>query len=525
MLTPDLREVARQAMIDEGFDPNPDPAVRAELANVGKHPETGAPLRDLRNLLWSSVDNDDTRDLDQIEFAEEVGSGAVTAGSGGPGAEKTLEWRLYIGVSDVDSEAPKGSAIDAHAAAQTTSVYTGAAIFSMIPPELSAGATSLFEGADRKAVVVAMIMGADGSVKSTEIFRARVTNKAQLTYSAVGAWLDSGTAVSERISRTPQLESGAATPAKIPGTPELEAQLRLQAKIAAALRQTRLDNGALEIDTVEARAVSQDGKVTAIEKSQKNKATDLIEDFMIAANGSVARFLEGRNVSSIRRIVRSPERWARIVELAKQYGRNLPPEPDPMALHDFMLERRASDPDHFPDLSLAVVKLLGPGEYILDQPGVAEPGHFGLAVQDYTHSTAPNRRYADLVTQRIVKAVLANNPPPYTDDELTAIARNCTLKEDAARKVERTVRKIAAAILFSDRIGQRFTAIVTGKNQSGTFVRVLDPPVEGMLVRGGAGVDVGDEIDVELLSTNPKRGFIDFGRLGDTPMPNPPGKR
>ena len=541
MLTPDLREVARQAMIDGGFDPNPDPAVHAELANVGKHPDTGAPLRDLRNLLWSSVDNDDTRDLDQIEFAEEVSGGTAAAGGVSPGANRvlgteggvatavdrgeTLEWRLYIAVSDVDSEAPKGSAIDAHAAAQTTTVYTGATIFSMIPPELSAGATSLFEGADRKAVVVAMIVGADGAVKSAEIFRARVTNKAQLTYSAVGAWLDSGTAAAGSISRTPQLESGATKPARVSGTPELEAQLRLQAKIAAALRQTRLDNGALEIETVEARAVSDDGRVTAIEKSQKNKATDLIEDFMIAANGSVARFLEGRDVASIRRIVRSPERWARIVELAKQYGKNLPPEPDPMALHDFMLERRASDPDHFPDLSLAVVKLLGPGEYILDQPGVVEPGHFGLAVQDYTHSTAPNRRYADLVTQRIVKAVLANTPPPYTDDELTAIARNCTLKEDAARKVERTVRKIAAAILFSDRIGQRFKAIVTGKNQSGTFVRVLDPPVEGMLVRGGAGVDVGDEIDVELLSTNPKRGFIDFGRVGDTPLPNPPGKR
>ena len=366
-------------MIDEGFDPDPDPAVRAELQNVGKHPDTGAPLRDLRNLLWSSIDNDDTRDLDQIEFAEEVSG----------------DWRLYIGVSDVDSEVPKGSAIDAHAAAQTTSVYTGAAIFSMIPPELSAGATSLFEGADRKAVVVAMIVGADGTVKSAEIYRARVTNKAQLTYSAVGAWLDSGAATPEKVSRTPQLE----------------AQLRLQAKIAAALRKTRLDNGALEIETVEARAVSQNGKVTAIEKSQKNTATDLIEDFMIAANSSVARFLEGRNVSSIRRIVRSPERWERIVELAKQYGRNLPAEPDPMALHDFMLERRASDPDHFPDLSLAVVKLLGPGEYILDQPGVEEPGHFGLAVQDYTHSTAPNRRYADLVTQRIVKAVLAERSP------------------------------------------------------------------------------------------------------------------
>ena len=509
MLTPDLRGVARQAMIDEGFDPNPDPAVRAELQNIGKHPDSGAPLRDLRNLLWSSVDNDDTRDLDQIEFTEEVSTAAVAVGSVGPVAEKPLEWRLYIGVSDVDSEAPKGSAIDAHAAAQTTTVYTGAAIFSMIPPELSAGATSLFEGADRKAVVVVMIVAADGAVKSAEIFRARVTNKAQLAYSAVGEWLDSGTATPEKISRTPQLE----------------AQLRLQAKIAAALRKTRFDNGALEIDTVEARAVSQNGKVTAIEKSEKNAATDLIEDFMIAANGSVARFLEGRKVSSIRRIVRSPERWERIVELAKQYGRNLPPSPDAMALHDFMLERRASDPDHFPDLSLAVVKLLGPGEYILDQPGVVEPGHFGLAVQDYTHSTAPNRRYADLVTQRIVKAVLANNPPPYTDDELSAIARNCTLKEDAARKVERNVRKIAAAILFSDRIGQRFKAIVTGKKPGGTFVRVVDPPVEGMLVRGGGGVDVGDEIEVELLSTNPRRGFIDFGRVGDTPMPNPPGKR
>jgi len=494
VLTPDLRDIARQAMIDEGFDPDPDPAVRAELQNIGKHPDTGAPLRDMRNLLWSSIDNDDTRDLDQIEFAEVVSEG---------------EWRLYIGVSDVDSEVPKGSAIDAHAAAQTTSVYTGAAIFSMIPPELSGGATSLFDGADRKAIVVAMIVGADGMVKSAEIFRARVTNKAQLTYSAVGAWLDSGASAPEKVSKTPQLE----------------AQLRLQATIAGALRKTRLDNGALEIETVEARAVSQNGKVTAIERTQKNSATDLIEDFMIGANGSVARFLEAHHVSSIRRIVRSPERWERIVELAKQYGRNLPAAPDAMALHDFMLERRASDPDHFPDLSLAVVKLLGPGEYILDQPGVEEPGHFGLAVQDYTHSTAPNRRYADLITQRVLKAVLSNDPPPYSDDELTAIARNCTLKEDAARKVERTVRKIAAAILFSDRIGQRFKAIVTGKKPSGTFVRVVDPPVEGMLVRGGRGVDVGDEIDVELLSTNPKKGFIDFGRMGDTPTPNPPGKR
>ena len=494
MLTQDLREVARQAMIDEGFDPDAGPAVRAELQNVGKRPDTGAKLRDLRDLLWSSIDNDDTRDLDQVELVESSSEG---------------DFRLLIGVADVDAEAPKGSAIDAYAAAQTTTVYTGAVIFPMIPTELSAGATSLFEGADRKCVVVDMTVGDDGTARSAEVYRALVKNKAQLTYSSVGSWLDSGGSIPKQA-------------AKIPG---LEAQLRLQAKIAAVLRKTRLDNGALEIETVEARAVSHDGKVTGIEKSLKNSATDLIEDFMIAANGSVARFLEGRHVSSIRRIVRSPERWARIVDLAREYGQNLPAEPDPMALHDFMLGRKSADPDHFPDLSLAIVKLLGPGEYILDQPGVVEPGHFGLAVQDYTHSTAPNRRYADLVTQRILKAVLAAAPSPYTDDELSGIARNCTVKEDAARKVERTVRKIAAAILFSDRIGERFKAIVTGSKPSGTYVRVLDPPVEGRLMRGERGVDVGDEIEVELLSTNPKLGFIDFGRVGDKPTPNPPGKR
>lgn len=494
MQTRDLREVARQVMLDQGFDPEFGPAVAAELKTLGKHPDTGAGPKDLRNLLWSSIDNDDTRDLDQIEFAAELGSG---------------DSRLLIAIADVDVEVPKGSAIDAHAAAQTTTVYTGVVVFPMIPVELSTGATSLSEGADRKAVAVDMVVGSDGTVRSADVYRALVNNKAQLTYGGVGSWLDSGGAI----------------PEKVPKLPGLEAQLRLQARIATALRKTRLDNGALEIETVEARAVSHDGAVTSIERSQRNSATDLIEDFMIAANGSVARFLEGHHVSGIRRIVRSPERWARIVDLARELGTTLPPEPSAMALHDFMLARRKIDPDHFPDLSLAIVKLMGPGEYILDQPGVVEPGHFGLAVQDYTHSTAPNRRFADLVTQRILKAVLASSSPPYTDDELSEIARNCTLKEDAARKVERSVRKIAAAILFSNRIGERFKAIVTGSKPNGTFVRLVGPPVEGMLVRGQKGVDVGDEIDVQLLSTNVKRGFIDFGKVGDTPLPNPPGKR
>ena len=494
MLTQDLRAVARQAMIDSGFQPDYTPEMNAELQQIGKQADTGASLKDLRSLLWSSIDNDDTRDLDQIEYAEQVADGS---------------WRLMIAIADVDAEVPKGSAIDDHAEQQTTTVYTGAVIFPMIPTELSAGATSLFADVDRKSVVIDMRVDTTGNVSAADIYRANVRNRAQLAYNSVGDWLD----------------HGAATPAAVTKVDGVEAQVRLQAKIAAALRQTRLNNGALEIETVEARAVSQDGHVTAIEQTEKNTATDIIEDFMIAANGAVARFLEAHHVSCIRRIVRSPERWNRIADLAREFGTTLPSTPDPVALHDFLVARRQADPERFPDLSLAIVKLLGPGEYILDQPGVEEPGHFGLAVQDYTHSTAPNRRFADLVTQRVVKAVLASAPPPYTDDQLTTIARNCTLKEDAARKVERQVRKIAAAMLFSNRIGQRFKAIVTGKKSTGTFVRVLNPPVEGMLVRGDSGVDVGDEIDVELLSTNPKRGFIDFGRVGSTPTPNPPGKK
>jgi exoribonuclease-2 len=494
VLTPDLRDVARKVMIDDGFDPDFSAAACAELRDLGKHPDDGAPLRDLRGLPWSSLDNDDTRDLDQVEYAERLENG---------------DYRLLIGVADVDAEVPKGSAIDAHAAAQTTTVYTGAVIFPMLPTELSAGATSLFEGVERKAVVIEMSIADDGALRSWDVYRARVVNHAQLAYPSVGAWID---------SRAP-------APAGVAKVSGLDQQLQLQVEIAAALRKTRIEKGALDFDRIEARAVADKGTVTAIARTEKNTATDMIEDFMIAANESVAAFLETHHVSGIRRIVRSPERWNRIIDLAREFAVHLPAQPDPMALQKFLEQRKAADPEHFPDLSLAVVKLLGPGEYILDQPGVEEPGHFGLAVEDYTHSTAPNRRYADLITQRIVKAVLAGNPAPYTDDELSAIARNCTVKEDAARKVERTVRKIAAAILFSHRIGERFRAIVTGNKSSGTYVRVVDPPVEGRLMRGEKGVDVGDEIEVQLLSTNPKRGFIDFGRVGSTPTPNPPGKR
>jgi len=333
-----------------------------------------------------------------------------------------------------------------------------------------------------------------GTVKSETVTRAVVRNRAQLAYPSIGAWLENRRGIPEKAGQIPGLSD----------------QLRLQAEIGALLRGTREKNGALEIETVEARAVSHDGLVTTIERAHDNAATRTIEDFMVAANGAVARFLENHGLTSIRRIVRKPERWPRIADLAKQYGTQLPAEPDSVALQRFLEQRRAADPARFADLSLAVVKLLGPGEYAVDHPGGLDEGHFGLAVQDYTHSTAPNRRYADLVTQRLVKNVLAAKPSPYTEAELTDIARNCTLREDAARKVERKVRKTAAALLLSNRIGAQFAAIVTGVKKEGTYVRVLEPPVEGRLMRGADEVDVGDKISVKLLSTIPEKGFIDF---------------
>lgn len=479
MLKPDLSDVARQAMIDEGFEPDFNPEVREQLAHPPPPREDVPPVKDLRDLLWSSIDNDDTRDLDQVEFVESVDGGV----------------RLLIGIADVDRRVPKDSAIDKHAAAQTTTVYTGVEIFPMLPVQLSAGETSLFEKQERHVVIVEIIVANDGSVKSEDVYGALVCNKAQLAYPSVGAWL----------------EQRGAVPPKVASVPGLAEQVQKQSALAVLLRKLREKNGALEIETVEARAVTHDGKVTTIERNRDNAATRTIEDFMVAANGAVARFLDRKGFSAIRRVVKKPERWPRIVDLAKQYGADLPAEADSIALHKFLEQRRAVDPEHFPDLSLAVVKLMGPGEYDLDLPGGLNEGHFGLAVQDYTHSTAPNRRFADLLTQRLIKAALAGTPSPYTNGELSAIARNCTLREDAARKVERKVRKTAAALLLADKIGVHFNAIVTGVKKEGTYVRVIDPPVEGRLMQGAHDVDVGDKISVKLLSTNPEKGFIDFG--------------
>jgi VacB/RNase II family 3'-5' exoribonuclease len=478
----DLQSIARQVMVEHGFEPDFPPQVQLQLASLKSTSPSVAPsgdVRDLRGLLWSSIDNDTSRDLDQIEVAVQLPGGDV---------------RVLVGIADVDAFVARDTAIDEHAGKETTTVYTGVRNFSMLPEVLSTGITSLLEGQDALSVVTEYVVSSDGHVKSTDLYRAVVRNKAQLTYNAVGAWL----------------EGTAAPPTKVAASSELQAQLKLQNGVAQALKKQRYLHGALNIETIEVRPVVLNDKVVDVVKEEKNPTTDLIEDFMIAANEVVARALG--NVASIRRIVRTPERWDRIVQLAAGMGGNLPAEPDSKALNDFLMQRKAADPDHFADLSLSVIKLMGPGQYVLERPGDPDVGHFGLAVQDYTHSTAPNRRFADMVTQRLIKALLSKGKNPYSDDELDAVAKNCTLKEDAARKVEREMTKRMAAVAMSGRIGQTFDAIVTGAGTKGTFVRVLQPRVEGMLVQGQQGLDVGDSLKAKLVRTDVQRGYIDFAK-------------
>ena len=471
-------------MVENGFEPQVSSGVAQQLSQLEHQPPpiaSGPDVRDLRGLLWSSIDNDTSRDLDQLEVAERLPDGAT---------------KVMVAIADVDAFVAKDSPIDQHAARQTVSVYTGVHTFPMLPEQLSTDATSLQEGSDKLAVVVEFVVGTDGRVLSSAVYRAVVRNAAQLTYNAVGAWLE---------------DRGAAPP-KVAASPDLQSQLRLQNSAAQALRTERYRHGALNIETIESQPVLAQGEVVSLSTHEKNQATELIEDFMIASNEVVARLLEARGVSSIRRVVRAPKRWDRIVALAATLGGHLPAAADSKALNEFLIARKAADPDRFADLSLAIIKLMGSGEYVLERPGAPQSGHFGLAVEDYTHSTAPNRRFADLVTQRLVKAVLANRPPPYGDDELAAVAANCTAKEDAARKVERAMSKRIAPAAMSGRIGESFDAIVTGVTPRGTFVRVLKPHVEGLLAQGDHGVDVGDKLRVRLIRTDAARGFVDFAR-------------
>jgi exoribonuclease II len=479
----DLAASAHQEMIDHGFHPDFPPEVQEQLRTLQAKtglPAAGGDLRDLRALPWSSIDNDTSRDLDQAEVAERVSGGI----------------RIMIAIADVDSDVPIGSPIDKHAADATTSVYTGIKTFPMLPEQLSTNLTSLNEGADRLAVVIEMVVGADGSVSSSSIYRALVRNQAQLTYNAVGAWL----------------EGKSAPPAKVGSSAGFEEQLKLQDAAAQSLLTERRKMGALDLDRVEWEPVISGGKVQGISITRKNRASELIENFMVAANGVMARTLTDAGVCSIRRVVKTPKRWPRIVELAARSGDTLPAEPDSGALNAFLQKRKTADAVHYADLSLAVVKLMGPGEYVLSRPGQEQEGHFALAAADYSHSTAPNRRFADTVTQRLIKAVLARTAAPYSPEELDSIAKNCTLKEDAARKVERVINKRIAAVALVPRIGQTFAAVVTGVTPKGVFVRVLDLPAEGILGRGQQGVDVGDQLRVKLVSTDPQRGYIDFIR-------------
>ena len=479
-----LVAAAHADMMEHGFQPDFPAGTDTELASIKAQAELPAKdVQDLRELLWSSIDNDTSKDLDQIEWAEQLPDGRI---------------RVLIGVADVDIRVPRGSLLDKHAQSETTSVYTGVKVFPMLPPELSEGITSLNEDQDRVADVIEYAVDDSGAVSDGKVFRALVRNRAQLAYPSVGAWL----------------EGTGPAPEKVAANADLAAQVKLQDKAAQRMLGSRFQHGALDLETIETHPVMRADEIVDIGSQEKNRATSLIEEFMVAANGVVARTFEQAGVASIRRIVRTPKRWDRIVELANGLGTKLPAEPDSKALNEFLLAQKQKDPDHFPDLSLAVVKLMGPGEYVLVKPNEESSGHFGLAVQDYTYSTAPNRRFPDIVTQRIMKAHLANAPQPYSEGDLNAIAQRCTLMEDAARKVERVMQKRIAAVVLHPRIGQTFRAIVTGVNQYGTFVRALEPHVEGMLMNGGKpgtkGLDVGDKLTVRLVGTDPQRGFIDF---------------
>jgi len=477
-----LTAIARQAMIEHGLQPDFSPAAQRQADSASQATATTRPaIRDLRALLWSSIDNDDTRDLDQLVVAEPLDGGAV---------------KILVAVADVDALITRGSAIDDHARVNTTSVYTAAKVFPMLPEKFSADLTSLRQGEERLAVVIEMTVDAAGKISACDVYRARVLNRAKLTYDGVAAWLD----------------GNAPPPAQLAAVDGLDRQLRQQDQIAQALRRIRYERGALNFETVQARPVFNDGVLTDLRADERNRAKELIEDFMIASNGVVARFLQHNGRSLLRRVLRSPERWPRIVALAAGVGARLPPQPDALALNTFLTSQRGAAPATFPELSLSVLKLLGSGEYAVELPNQPAAGHFGLAVNEYTHSTAPNRRFPDLITQRLLKAALDGGHAAYTDDELRELATHCTVQEKNATKVERQVRKAATALLLINRIGQQFDGVVTGASEKGTWVRISDPIAEGKVVKGSAGLDVGDLVRVALVHVDPERGFIDFAR-------------
>jgi exoribonuclease-2 len=490
----DLVLLAVVAMQAHGLAPEFSSDALAEMAAIaGPSQESGAGIEDMRALLWCSIDDDDSQDIDQLSVCQETNDG----------------WRVLVAIADVDALVHKDSAIDLHAQVNTASVYTAARVFPMLPERLSTDLTSLGAHQERLAIVTEMVVDAQGLVSNFRICRAQVRNQAKLAYDSLAAWLD----------------GHGELPAAARAVPGMDAQLRGQDAAAQALRKRRTAHGALQFETFEPRAQVQGEQVVAILQREHNRARQLIEELMVATNICTAQFLEKHGGLAMRRVVRSPERWSRVVDVAEKYGESLPAEPDSKALEAFLERRRKADPLRFPDLSLTIVQLMGAGEYVIEdaQPGVPvdhsktvaveDYGHFGLAIRDYAHSTAPNRRYPDLISHRLVKAVLAEAPSPYSVAELQALAEHCNRQESAARKVERSLRKSEAALFLQGKIGAEFDAIVTGKNNRGTWIRTLVPPVEGKLEGAGAQVDVGEKLRVKLLSTDVALGFIDFAPL------------
>jgi VacB/RNase II family 3'-5' exoribonuclease len=480
----DLRSRAHAEMVEAGFAPDFEPSVmsQAQSLNQKQAVPNDSSIKDLRSLLWSSIDNPDSRDLDQLEYVERLADGTA---------------RVMVAIADVDALVSKGSAIDRHAATNTTSIYTGIVTYPMLPDVLSFDLTSLIQDADRRAIVIDLIVDQTGAMIKNSVYLGLVRNQAKLDYPTIGTWL----------------ESGGAPPDKVANVPGLSDQLLLQNQIQKQIHALRQEQGSLQLHTPEATTIAVNGVVLDLELVEENPARELIENFMISGNIAVSHFLADKKLPSIRRIVKTPEKWQRIVEVAASYGEALPPEPDARALAKFLIDRKKADPLRFPDLSLTIVKLLGRGEYVVEVPGQVDQGHFALAVHDYTHATAPNRRYPDLATQRLVKAAIASQPAPYTLEELDELALHCTEREEAAKKVERTMRKVAAAVLLSKHIGELYDGIVTGVQSGATYARLFKPPAEGRIIKGENGLKIGDKVKLKLVSTDPERAYIDFAKV------------
>jgi exoribonuclease-2 len=481
----DLKAIAGKAMRKYGFEPQfPAPVLREVNAiNITSLPKSRKDAKDLRMLLWSSIDNYDSMDLDQLEYCQAANNGEV---------------QVKIAIADVDAFVPKHSKTDQYAAHNGTSVYTGIETFPMLPDRLSKGITSLLPDQDRIATVFEYIVLPDGHYQTGDIYRALVSNKAKLIYEEVGDWLEGKSPIPQSVS-------------EIPG---LKEQLILQTDTMKRLKKYRREQGALELNTIEAEAVVRNGLVRDIVIQRQNTARCLIEEFMVAANGTMVHFLGTAGIPMIQRVVRIPKYWEEIVNVAATYHEKLPAEPNAKALAKFLIRQKAADPERFPDLSLTVIKLLGPGEYVMLAPGDEPYGHFSLAITDYTHATAPNRRYVDLINQRLLKSVLDKMPSPYTPEELVELSTWLTSREKGSKKVERFMRKAAAAVLLQGRIGETFDALVTGASEKGTYVRLISPPAEGRVMRNEHRLRVGQKVRVLLLKTDPYNGFIDFECVG-----------